>query len=459
VASICKDKLQILRGEFRPLWQLAWPLVLANLGWIAMGIVDTIMVGRVSAVAIGAVSLGGVIFSAAAIFGSGVLLGLDALVPQAFGSGDVDDCHRSLWNSVCLSLPLSGGLMIATWLVIPLLGALGINPAVLKLAVPYLETLIWSTLPIMLYSAFRGYLQGMNRVKPVMFALVSANLVNAACNWVLIFGHLGAPALGVVGAGWATFFSRAYMAAMLAAYILYYDHRRGTGLFRVSLRPDWVRMRELVSLGLPAALQILVEIGVFAVATALIGKLDAVSLAAHQIALNTATLTYMVPLGVGQAAAVRVGQALGKGDPPAARNSGWAAVAMGASFMACAGVVLLLMPRLIARIYTPEKAVVAAGASLLIVVAFFELFDGLQAVVMGALRGAGDTRTPMYCHLLAYWAVGLPLGAFLCFRMNWGAQGIWVGLAFALILIGSVLLMVWRRKTRVWAVSPAPVYE
>lgn len=439
--------------------ELAWPLVLANLAWIAMGIVDTMMVGRVSAEAIGAVSLGGVIFSVTAIFGSGVMLGMDALVPQAFGSGDITGCHRWLWNSLYLGLPLSVLLMVAMWISIPPLGAVGINPNVLKLAVPYLEVLAWSVLPVVLYAAFRGYLLGMNLVKPVMFAMVSANLVNAAGNWVLIFGHLGAPAMGVVGAGWSTFFARFYMAVMLAGFIWYQDRRRRRGLFRVSLLPDFARILELLTLGFPAALQILVEIGVFAVATALIGKLDAVSLAAHQIALNTATVTYMVPLGVGEAAAVRVGQALGRNDPLAARKSGWAAVAMGACFMACAGVVLLLAPRLISRIYTPDKAVVAAGASLLIVVAFFELFDGLQAVVMGALRGAGDTRTPLYCHLVAYWTIGLPLGYYLCFRRGWGAQGLWVGLAFALILIGSVLLMVWRRKTRVWSPSPAPVFE
>jgi len=193
-------------------------------------------------------------------------------------------------------------------------------------------------------------------------------------------------------------------------------------------------------------LQIGVEIAVFALATALIGKLDPVYLAGHQIAMNTVTFTYMVPLGVGSAAAVRVGQALGRRDIAAARRSGAAALSLGAGFMGCAALVLLLVPRVIVRAYTPDPAVIQAGAALLIVGAFFQVFDGMQVVATGALRGTGDTRTPMLCHLLAYWLLGLPLGYFLCFSLGWGAVGLWIGLCVALILIGLVLFRVWFRR-------------
>jgi MATE family, multidrug efflux pump len=450
-----KSKLAILRREIPPLAALAWPLALANLGWMTMGIVDTVMVGRVSAEAIGAVSLGGVIFSTAGIFGGGVLLGLDALVPQAYGGGDVEDCHRSLWNSVYLTIPLSAILMAALWLLMPLMKHWEINPAVLRQAIPYLNALIWGTPPLLLYFAFRGYLQGMNIVKPMMFALISANAVNVAGDWALIFGHLGAPAMGAEGAGWATCFSRVYLALSLGASVWYYDRRHSISLFQVSLAPDWARIWRLFRVGLPAALQILVEIGVFAVATALIARLDAVSLAAHQIALNTVSFTFMVPLGVGAAAAVRVGQALGRGDAKGARDSGWAALVLGASFMACAAVVLWAAPELVARIYTPERAVVRVSASLLVIAGFFQLFDGLQTVATGALRGAGDTQTPMICHLVAYWALGLPVGYYFCFSKGWGANGLWTGLAMALILIGLVLVIAWRRKTSKWSAGPA----
>jgi MATE family, multidrug efflux pump len=442
-----KSRLEILKREFPPLAKLAWPIALANLGWMTMGIVDTMMVGRLSAEAIGAVSLGSVIFSTAGIFGGGVLLGLDALVPQSYGAGDVADCHRSLLNSMYLAIPLSALLMVVLWVTIPLLKNSGVNPSVLVLTIPFLKALIWGTPPLLLYFALREYLQGMDVVKPVMFVLISANAVNAFGDWVLIFGHLGAPAMGAVGSAWVTTFSRVYMAGALGVWVWYYDHRHATSLFEISLRPDWQRVRRLFRLGLPAAMQILVEIGVFAVATTLIGKLNAVSLAAHQIAMNTVTMTYMVPLGVGAAAAVRVGQALGRGDTQAARESGWAALAVGASFMACAAVGLWLAPAAIARIYTPEAAVIRASVSLLVIAGFFQMFDGMQVVATGALRGAGDTHTAMICHLFAYWGLGLPLGYFLCFSRGWGASGLWIGLAIALIAIGIFLAFAWHRKT------------
>lgn len=445
-----KSMVEILRREFPPLAKLAWPLALANLGWMAMGIVDTIMVGRVSAEAIGAVSLGSVVFSAAGTFGGGLLFGLDALVPQAYGGGDVADCHRSLLNSIYMTIPLSAMLMVGLWLTIPLLGKFGVNAAIFALTVPFLKALIWGTPFLLFYFALREYLQGMDVVKPVMFALISANVVNAVGDWVLIFGHWGAPAMGAVGSAWSTTLSRLYMAAALGVAVWYYDRRHATSLFEISLRPDWIRIRRLIALGLPAALQILVEIGVFAVATALIGRLSAVALAAHQIAINTVTMTYMVPLGIGAAAAVRVGQALGRGDAKGASEAGWTALVAGAGFMACAAAALWLFPTLLSRIYTPDAAVIRAGASLLVIAAFFQMFDGLQTVATGALRGASDTHTAMICHLIAYWGLGLPMGYYFCFSRGWGANGLWIGLALALIVIGLVLSLAWHRKTKAW---------
>ena len=395
---------------------------MAELGWMGMGIVDTMMVGRVSATAIGAVSLGSVLFYAVAMFGSGLMLGLDTLVSQAFGAGDVRDCHRSLVNAIYFSLPLTPALMLAVWCWIPLLERFGINPAVLREAVPYLKAIMWSTFPLLLYFLLRRYLQGINRVTPIMFALVTANLVNVAGNWTLVYGHFGAPAMGAEGSGWATTISRIYMAALLLLYTLLEGQK--PGLLRSPLVPDLARIRRLIALGLPAALQLSLEIGVFAAATAIIATLDPLSLAAHQIALNTASFTYMVPLGISSAAAVRVGQAL------------------------------VAAPEYVARVFTTDRAVIRTAISLLAVAALFQLFDGIQTVATGALRGAGDTRTPMICHFLFYWFIGLPVGCVLCFRLRWGAVGLWVGLCIALILIGSVLLVIWIRKVHSW-IAPA----
>jgi len=448
-----KIMLKRMREEMGPLIRLAWPIALAELGWMAMQMVDTMMVGRLpdSAVAIGAVSLGSILFYTVGIFGSGLLLGLDTVVSQSFGAGEVRDCHRSLVASTYLTLLLTPVLMGLVLLWVPVLQRFGIAPEVLEQAVPYLNAVNWSMFPLLLYFGLRRYLQGMNLVKPVAFALVSANLVNVFANWVLIYGKLGVPAMGTEGAGWATFISRAYMAALLLGCALYYDRKFKTGLPDISWKPDWERMRRLMALGLPAATQLALEVAVFALVTALMGRLDAVSLASHQIALNTVAFTYMVPLGIGSAAAVRVGQALGRRDPAGAALSGWTAIALGAGFMMAAAVVLWLEPRWIVRIYTADADVLRVGVMLLFIGAFFQLFDGIQAVATGALRGAGDTHTAMLTHIACYWLLGLPLGYWLCFGRGWGASGLWVGLCAALITIGVVLLAAWRRKVRRFA--------
>ena len=431
--------------------RLAAPLVLAELSWMAMAFVDTIMVGRLpnSAVAIGAVSLASVTFYAVAILGSGTLLGLDTLVSQAFGALQIDECHAALLDGMYISLALTPLLMVLLEFgTVHLWRYIGIDPAILRESIPYLNTLNWSLLPLFVYFGARRYLQGMNLVKPVMFAMVTANLVNLLGNWMFIYGHLGAPRMGIVGSGWSTCVARVYMAVVLLAYIAYHDRRYKTGLRHIRLQPHFQRIKELLRLGLPAGLQMTLEVGVFAAATALVAKLDPVSLAAHQIALNMASITYMVPLGISSAAAVRVGQAIGRRDARGASHAGWSAIAIGSAFMTCAALAFLLAPRFIARIYTPDQAVIRMAVSLLAVAAVFQLFDGLQVVATGALRGAGETHVPMITNLISYWFLGLPIGAYLCFRLHWGAAGMWAGLCVGLVLIGSLLLWVWSLKVR-----------
>ncbi|HKV95205.1 MAG TPA: MATE family efflux transporter [Candidatus Angelobacter sp.] len=426
---------------------LAAPLALTELGWLAMSFVDTVMVGRLpdSATAIGAVSLGSTLFYAIGIFGSGTMLGLDTLISQAYGARRLEECHRTLWNSLYFVFAVSPLLMLAVLAVVPFFPRFGLGPQLVAETVPFLKALVWSTLPLALYFALRRYLQAMHIVKPVVFALISANLVNLAGNWVLVYGHLGLRGYGVAGSGWSTCISRTYMVLVLALAAAYYDRKRNSGLWSASRKLELWRVREVLRLGLPAALQLLWEVGAFSMATFLIGKLGAVQLAGHQIALNVASFTYMVPLGIGSAAAIRVGHAMGSRDIPGAARAGWMALLFGAGFMSCCGLVLFLFARPLARIYTPELDVVNAGATLLVVAAIFQLFDGLQVVATGALRGAGNTRVPMLVNLAGYWVVGLPLGSYLCFRRGGGAVGMWTGLCVALVVIGSVLLVAWSR--------------
>jgi MATE family multidrug resistance protein len=308
-----------------------------------------------------------------------------------------------------------------------------------------------------MYAALRRYLQAMNIVKPVTFALVSANIVNAGGNWVLMYGHWGAPALGVAGSALSTSLSRAYLAGVLAVVVIWNETRSGNLLFHISWRPDVARIRRLIQLGLPAAGQILFEGAVFAAVTVMAARLDEASLAAHGIAVNVISTTYMVPLGISSAAAVRVGQAYGRRDIHGAAVAGWTALLLSALFMGAAGVLLAVVPRFIVRLYIGNAAVIAMGALLLRIAAVFQLFDGFQVVTGGALRGLGDTRTPMLVHLAGYWAVGMPVAYTLCFPLGWGAPGIWVGLSAALVLIGAALVVFWMRAIRTAAPPSGPL--
>ena len=433
------------------MFALALPVVLAELGWMTMGIVDTLMVGRISAEAIGAVGVGSSLFMGVCIFAMGLLLGLDTLVSQAWGARRLEACHRWLLHGAVVALVLSP---LSIWLFLTL-GATadrwGLHPEVRRLAGPYIEALAWSIPPLLLYATFRRYLQGMGVVTPVMLALISANVLNVFANWVLIFGRLGAPALGVEGAGWATVLSRTWMAGYLFATIVYRERGQNPGLFHTPLAIEAAWIRRLVRLGLPAALQLTLEVGVFAAATVLAGRLAPSDLAAHQISINLAALTFMVPLGVASAAAVRVGHAVGAGDPEGASRAGWTALLFGTGFMSIAALVFLTLARPLVGVFSTDEAVLRTGVALLSVAAVFQLFDGLQAVATGALRGLGDTRTAMLWNLAGHWFIGLPLGYALCFALGFGIVGLWWGLSTGLIICGAALLIVWARRVHAFA--------
>jgi MATE family multidrug resistance protein len=436
-----------MRKELGPMMRLAAPLALTELGWMAMGIVDTLMAGRLNATAVGAGSLGNMLLYPIAICGTGMLLGMDTLVSQAFGANDARDCRRSLVNGVWLSLAITPLLMAVILGLIPIVHAAGTNPKVFVQFAPYSATLVWSVGPLLCSFALGRYLQAMNSVHAVLFGMISSNVVNAAGDWVLMFGHWGAPRMGLEGSAWSSTAARVYMLVVLALAVLWQERKSGNLLFRISWLPDMQRIRRLFALGLPAAAQILFEGSVFGLVTVWAARLDEASLAAHSIAVQVIATTFMVPLGISSAAAVRVGQAIGRGDPRAARTAGWAALLLSTVFMGSAALAMSLAPRFIVRLFISDPLVIATGATLLRIAALFELFDGFQIVATGALRGLGDTRQPMIAHLLGYWAVGVPVAYVLCFPMHWGAVGIWVGLTAALILIGAALITVWWRRS------------
>jgi len=430
---------------------LATPVVIAEIGWVSMQIVDTLIVGQLGADAIGAVGLAGALFIAVGVFAMGLLLGLDPLVAQAFGARQIDECHRWLVAGVWLAILAAVPIMGAVYVLNVTLPMWGLPPGVLVLAQPYLSVLAWSLPPLLLYVAFRRYLQAMNIVRPVTITLIAANVVNAAANWLLVFGNMGAPNLGVPGSAYATLAARVLMALSLLVVILRHERNMTPRLSATPRALDVARVRRLVQLGLPAGGQMAFEVGVFATASALAGRVSANALAAHQIAINMAALTFMVPLGLSSAAAVRVGQAIGRRDPRGAVREGWIAIALGVGFMATAAAVFLAIPGPLMRAFTKDESVVTVGVGLLFVAAVFQLFDGVQGVTTGALRGLGDTRTAMLWNLGAHWCIGLPLGYVLCFHAGFGVTGLWWGLSTGLVICGVGVLAAWRRKGTVLA--------
>jgi multidrug resistance protein, MATE family len=435
------------RRELRAMVVLAVPVVLSELGWMAQGVVDNIMVGRLGPEAIGAVSLGNALYYTPSLFGIGLLLGLDTLVSHAFGRRDHDECHRWLAQGVYLACIVTPPVMIIIASMSFGLTRFGVIPSVAGPASSYLLILNWGTLPLLLYGGTRRYLQGVGQVRVITITYVLANLLNWGGNWVLIYGKLGFPALGVDGSAISTCIARVSMAAALLGFAWRYERKRGHPLFHHWAGPQVARLRQLVKLGLPAAGQIVLEVGAWNLSTFSAGYLNPVALATHAIALNYASISYMVPLGVSAAAAVSVGHAVGAGNLARARRAGWLALGLGTSFMLVAGAVFFLAPKSLIGLYTRDPRVLDIGPSLLWIAAAFQVFDGIQTVCTGALRGLGETRFPMIANFIGYWVLGLPLGFTLCFILHWGIYGTWIGLTLALIVISLALLYRWRRDS------------
>jgi MATE family multidrug resistance protein len=443
-----------MRSEFKALVTLALPVVLAEIGWMSMGLVDTLMVGRLGAAAIGATGMGSGVYFAIAIFGMGLMLGVDSLVSRAYGAQRLEECVSWLHHGLVLAVIVSPIVMLLTWIVFLTMGWWGLHPVIRALAEPYLRVIAFGTLPLLAYAALRRYLQGIHVVRPIMIALVSANLVNLLGNWILIYGNWGSPALGVAGSAWATVLARTYMALFLMVAVWREHRRRGDAMPRVPFTFDPVRLKQLLALGAPAASQVTLEVGVFGLVTALAARLDPVSSAAHQIALNIAAVVFMIPLGLSSAAAVRVGHAVGARDLRRAVDAGWTALGTGGAIMALTGIALFAWPLPMLRAFTDDARVLEIGVGLLGIAAAFQLFDGTQAVATGVLRGLGDTRTPMIMNVIGHWLLGLPAGYVLCFVLGWGVAGLWVGLSLGLIFVAVVLTATWMRRARHLRLAP-----
>jgi MATE family multidrug resistance protein len=427
------------RTEFAATLRLALPVVAVQVGMMLMGVVDTMMVGRVSAEALAAVALGALYFHGVAAFGMGLLLALDPVVAQAVGARDAPAVARAVQRGFVLAAVVSVPLMLAMLPAEGVLRALGQPTAVLPYAAGYVRASMPGVVPLLAFVVVRQVLQAMGHTRAIVVTIVVANVANVVLNWALIFGHLGAPALGPVGSAWASTGCRCLMALLLVV--------GAWTQLRPTLRPwraEAVRAPALVALtrlGLPIAAQQLLEFGAFGTVGLLMGRLGTAAMAGHQTALNLAALTFMVPLGIGAAAAVRVGHAVGAGDAPGMRRAAGAALACGVGFMATSACVLLLAPRALARLYTPDERVLAVAAALIPLAGIFQVFDGLQVVSLGVLRGAGDVRAPTVINVVGFWVIGLPVGIWLGLYTSAGPRGLWWGLVAGLAAVSGILAL------------------
>jgi MATE family multidrug resistance protein len=428
-------RLTDIRSELPPLIHLAIPLIAGELGWVSMSLVDTIMLGHLpnSALAMSSAALAQVLFNTLCFGVGGVLLGLDTLISQALGAKQQREANRWLLHGLVLSVALSI-LLIAIFAVTPvLLLHLPVDRAILTGAVPAMQGLNYGTLPLLLYFALRRYLQAAHHGRPIAFALISANLVNAAADWFLIFGHrwhfaahtLAIPAFGVTGSSWATSFARVYLMLVLLIAVWRADRNHHYGLLlslheKAARRIDYQHLRRLFLLGAPAGASIFVEIAIFALVTALIATFGRLSLAGHEVALQCASTTFMVPFAISAATSVRVGHAIGR----------------------------MRIPTHIAHLFTPDPGVIAAAVPLLLIAAGFQFFDGVQITATGALRGAGNTHAPFITQLVCYWFIGMPLGILLGFHEKLGAVGLWLGLLIALTCGAFAMCFFWHRTTK-----------
>ena len=434
------------RREISTLVRLAVPVVGTQVLAMTMGVVDTIMLGSVGPHALAAAGLGAACIWGTLVVADGLVRGIDPIVAQAHGARDGERAALALQRGVVIAVGVSFPLAVLWLFTEEFLLATGQNAELAALAQSYVLVQIPSIVCHMVYMALRGYLQGRGIMNPALWVMVFANIVHIFGNWVLIFGHLGAPALGVVGAGIATSLTRALALALLIWMTL------GLRLHEGAWRP-WSRqafsptgLRRVFALGLPVGLQVGLEVWAFQIATLMAGRLGVHELAGHQIVLNMASLTFMVPLGIAIGASTRVGNLIGAGLSEQVQRAAWVAFGLGAGAMALFGAVMIGLRDQLPRVYSGDPQVIAVCAFLLPIAAAFQVFDGTQVVGCGILRGMGRTRAPALVTLVGYYAIALPFAWWLGFERGLGLAGIWWGLCLGLVVV-ALALLVWVRRS------------
>ena len=442
-------------AEAKAMLALSWPLVLTNIAQTAMTATDVVMMGHLSPEALAAGALGANLYMAVLIFGIGVMAAVPPMISIELGRNRhaVRDVRRTVRQGFWAAMTIVGPMWLFLWQAEAILAGMGQDPALSRAAASYVHTLQWGLLPFFFYLVLRGFVAALQRPFAASVVVVIGVGFNALANWCLMFGALGFPALGLPGSGLATTLSSIFMFAGMALVVTRDRRFRRYQLFRRFWVPDWQRYRAFWKLGLPIGTTLAFEVMIFNGAALLMGLIGPTSLAAHAIAIQIASLTFMVPMGIGQAATVRVGRAFGAGDREGIARAGSTAIALGLGFMVLTALTMWLAPQILVgpflEMSKPGAADVAALAmTFLLYAAIFQIADGAQVVGSSVLRGLGDTRVPMIYAGIGYWVIGLPLAAALGFWTPLAGVGIWIGLAVALAIVAVLMLSRWHAREK-----------
>jgi len=436
------------KRELKATTMVAIPVIIGQLGQMMMGVVDSIMVGRVGAAPLAASSIAHGLFMLLMVIGIGVALALSPLVSIQLGAGKPKECGVVLRQGLLVNMLVGVVLMIVNNSAAVTIRYMDQPPEVVGQAIAYMETLGWSMVPMMLFLTDKQFIEGLSVMRPAMIITLLANLVNIFANWVLIFGNLGAPEMGLVGAGWATFSTRISMAVAIVIYV--YSVRKFKP-YDITLHYRSINrkvMKEILRVGLPGGFQYFFEVGAFAGSAILIGWLGTLPLAAHQIALNLAAITYMFALGFSSAAAIRVGLAMGRKDRHGMRMAGFSAFSLAVAMTLIFATVFVVFRYTLPGFYIDDPQVIEVAASLLLIAALFQISDGTQAVGIGVLRGLTDVRIPTIITFIAYWLIGLPGGYLLGFTFGLGVEGVWYSFVVALTVSAILLSVRFEYRTR-----------
>ena len=455
MASILRKDTARWRRELRETFDLATPLILGQLSSIGMNVVDTLLAGHLDAHTLAAVAIGTGLWSLAIVASIGVMLALQPSVAQLNGAGELARIGPLFRQALWLAFALGIGLFALVRSAGALLAPIGIDPSIIDDTRRFLHAIAWGAPALTGYFALRGFSEGIARPRPTMYFGALGLVLLAPIGWVLMYGRFGFSPLGAQGSGMATAIVLWVQFCAFASYLGLHRHYHAIAPFGRYDPPHWPTIAALLRLGVPMGISVLMEAGLFVATALLIGSLGAESVAGHQIAINVASVAFMVPLGVAMATTVRVGHAVGRGDDEAVRRAGFAGIAGTAFTQSVSSAAMALFPLAIAGVYTDDRGVAAMAAQLLLLAAVFQFSDGVQVAANGALRGLKDTTVPMIITVLAYWGIGMPVGWWLAFQAGFGARGMWMGLIAGLTAAAVLLFLRFARLSRL----PATVTE